>query len=50
MSNDYVCPERRKTRSDKRAKARFARYKRGGAMRTSNIAISNIPKEDKSKN
>lgn len=40
MSDDYCCPGRRKTRSDKRAKARFMRYKKGGAQRVSGIVIS----------
>ena len=40
MSSDYVYPERRKTRSDKRAKARFMKYKRGGAQRVTGIAVS----------
>lgn len=44
MSDDYVCAERRKTRTDKRAKARFMRYKKGGAQRVSGIVISNEKK------
>ncbi len=27
---DYACAERRKTKNDKRAKARYNRYKKGG--------------------
>ena len=30
-------PERRKNRNDKRAKARFNRFKRGGAFRAMNV-------------
>jgi len=30
---DYAVPERRKNKNDKRAKARFNRFKRGGALR-----------------
>ncbi|VVB78624.1 Uncharacterised protein [uncultured archaeon] len=30
---DYGCNERRKNKNDKRAKARYNRYKRGGALR-----------------
>jgi hypothetical protein len=30
---DYGLPEKRKNKNDKRAKARFNRYKRGGALR-----------------
>jgi len=37
---DYCCPERRKNRSDKRAKARFNKYKKGGALRVSGISNS----------
>ena len=40
MSEDYAYPERRKTRGDKRAKARFMRYKKGGAQRVTGIAIT----------
>jgi len=30
---DYCVPERRKNKNDKRAKSRFNRYKKGGALR-----------------
>ena len=30
---DYGTPERRKSKNDKRAKARYNRYKKGGALR-----------------
>jgi hypothetical protein len=36
--SDYCVPERRKTKGDKRAKARFNRYKRGGAFRGTGIS------------
>lgn len=38
--SDYCCPQGRKTKGDKRAKARFMRYKRGGAQRVAGIVIS----------
>ncbi len=37
---DYCYPERRKTRTDKRAKRRFGIYKKGGAQRSTSIVIS----------
>jgi len=40
MGDDYAYPQRRKTRGDKRAKARFMRYKKGGAQRVTGIAFS----------
>jgi hypothetical protein len=43
--SDYCCPERRKSKGDKRAKARFMRYKRGGAQRTRGIVISGEKKK-----
>ncbi len=30
---DYGIPERRRNKNDKRAKARYNRYKKGGALR-----------------
>jgi len=45
--SDYCCPGRRKSKGDKRAKARFMRYKRGGAQRVTGIVISG-EKRDKS--
>jgi len=30
---DYGMPQRRKSKTDKRAKARYIKYKRGGARR-----------------
>ena len=33
---DYANPQRRKSKNDKRAKARYNRYKRGGALRSAN--------------
>ena len=41
MSDDYVFPERRRTKSDKRAKARYMRYKKGGKYRSTDIKITN---------
>ena len=35
---DYSVPDRRKSKNDKKAKARFNRFKRGGAMRSANQA------------
>ena len=40
MADDYAVPERRKNKSDKRAKGRFMRYKRGGAQRVTGVAFS----------
>ena len=33
---DYCSFEKRKTKNDKRAKARFNKYKKGGPQRTAN--------------
>lgn len=33
MPDEYGFNERRKTKNDKRAKARYNRYKKGGALR-----------------
>ncbi len=38
---DYGLPERRKNRNDKRAKSRFNRYKKGGALRVQKIIDKN---------
>jgi hypothetical protein len=38
---DYGFAEKRKTKNDKRAKARFNRYKKGGQQRSSGISLSN---------
>jgi len=35
---DYGVPERRKNKNDKRAKARYNRFKHGGALRAANKA------------
>lgn len=37
---DYGYPEKRKSKNDKRAKARFNKYKKGGQFRSSNIDMS----------
>lgn len=34
---DYACPQRRKNKNDRRAKARFNKFKRGGAFRSMNV-------------
>jgi hypothetical protein len=34
---DYACPEKRKGKCDRKAKGRFAKYKRGGFFRTTEI-------------
>lgn len=41
---DYGIPERRKNKNDKRAKARYNRYKKGGALR-----VQNLENKDKNK-
>ena len=33
MSDDYVVAGKRKSRTDKRAKSRYNRYKKGGSQR-----------------
>lgn len=38
---DYGFPEKRKSRNDKRAKARFNKYKKGGAMRIAGMQMTN---------
>jgi len=38
MSFDYVTPCKRKTKNDKKAKARYNRYKLGGAFRSVNLS------------
>ncbi len=38
---DYVTPDRRKSRNDKRAKGRFNRFKHGGANRSVKLFKSN---------
>jgi len=35
--SDYAYPQRRKTKGDKKAKARYMRYKRGGTFRSTKI-------------
>ena len=47
MSDDYAVPQRRKNKGDKRAKARFMRYKKGGAQRVTGIALSSSSGEKK---
>jgi len=45
MSDDYVVAGKRKSKTDKRAKGRYSRYKKGGSMRTSGAIIINEPAE-----
>ena len=45
--SDYAYPERRKTRADKRAKARFMKYRKGGAQRVTGIAFSGTVDKNK---
>ncbi|MEK6854951.1 MAG: hypothetical protein AABX73_01900 [Nanoarchaeota archaeon] len=40
---DYATPSFRKSKGDKKAKARYNKYKHGGAHRLSNIKITNKP-------
>lgn len=40
MSDDYCVPDRRKSRNDKRAKARFNKYRKGGAFRSTEISYT----------
>ncbi|MEI6732104.1 MAG: hypothetical protein WCK90_05515 [archaeon] len=44
---DYGFSERRKNKNDKKSKARFNRFKKGGAHRSSNITLSNNPNNSK---
>lgn len=44
---DYGYSEKRKSKNDKRAKARFGRYKRGGRFRSTNVSLSNKKEEKK---
>lgn len=46
MSDDYCCPERRKSKADKRAKGRYMKYKRGGFFRTSEVKEGEAKKDD----
>jgi hypothetical protein len=47
MGDEYGYSEKRKSKCDKRAKGRYARYKRGGAFRSANVNIRG--KEEKKK-
>jgi hypothetical protein len=38
---DFGYPEKRKNKNDKRAKARFNKYKKGGAQRSTAITLTN---------
>ncbi len=37
---EYGYPEKRKSRGDKRAKARYSKYKQGGKNRTLNVSYA----------
>jgi len=39
--SDYSMPSFRKTKQDKKAKARYNKYKKGGYHRSTNIRIKN---------
>jgi hypothetical protein len=39
MSDDYVVASSRKSKNDKRAKGRYNKYKKGGALRTENKKV-----------
>ncbi|HLC31731.1 MAG TPA: hypothetical protein VJK51_03610 [Candidatus Nanoarchaeia archaeon] len=36
---DYVVPDRRRSKNDKRAKGRFNKYKRGGVFRVTGLDV-----------
>lgn len=38
---DYGYPQRRKTKGDKKAKAKYNKYKMGGRFRASNVKVEN---------
>ena len=38
--DDYVCAGGRKSKCDKRAKARFMKYKKGGQFRAANVSLT----------
>jgi hypothetical protein len=46
MSDDYCTPERRKNKGDRRAKARFMKYRKGGAQRVTGISYSGSANEE----
>jgi hypothetical protein len=43
---DYEVPHQRKSKNDKRAKARYNRYKRGGSFRVQDKSDKNEKKEN----
>lgn len=45
--SDYCCPERRKSKNDKKAKSRFMKYKKGGAQRVTGISYTGSDSEGK---
>ena len=44
---DYGFSERRKNKNDKKAKARYNKYKKGGQFRSSNVKLSNEANNEK---
>jgi hypothetical protein len=44
---DFGYGERRKSKNDKRAKARFNRFKKGGIHRSDNVSLRNSEKARK---
>lgn len=47
--DDYAVAGKRKSRNDKRAKARFNKYKKGGQFRSTDISLTS-KKQDNSNN
>ena len=41
MSDDYSFPQHRKSKNDKKAKARYNKYKIGGHNRSTGVKITN---------
>lgn len=41
--SDYITPSFRKSKRDKKAKARYNKYKKGGRHRSTDIQIKNNP-------
>lgn len=46
---DYAFPQKRKTKRDKKAKAKYNKYKRGGRHRSSNVKLRDSEKAKKEK-
>ena len=43
---DYGYPEKRKSKRDKKAKARYNKYKKGGSQRSTKIKLTGKKKDD----